>query len=717
MEKENTNFLPEEETPQPIQPKRGRSRKIAPANGTDRPTRGRAKRIIPEEDEIPAIEDDAPLEFDGRDDEDSASINEVPTGAEEQEPSASIDEEVAPTTEPAPSENTSNSPIGAESFSGRGERWEKRTTEKFNVGARGERQPSPTFMGGVARQGNFPPVRDRNINPQPKAPSQRFQQKQKTKFQSGKFSPQGKFERNRGGQESGRGASWGAFADNDTSVVSTLEIGNSFDYNKLKDEEYLAELEKIARHTVKKVKVATPQDEMSPALDDDLSRREASLEQSAGLEKTELQPCEPGEILDFNEIYKMPLPEVIELAEQFGIPVLRNPQRRPLIRKIMDVAFEAGRPIAISGTLEPLASGNGLLLYPEDNFSVRELSAYVPKALIDKYGLQRGHELSTIVHPPMPGETAPIVVAVTSIMGTSPDEIKNLTPFTELTPYYPTERIMLETSPEFPNNLSMRCVDLLCPIGLGQRGLIVAPPRVGKTVLLQTIANAILKNKPKAKLIVLLVDERPEEVTDFKRNTAGAEIISSTFDESPENHVHVAEMVIERARRMVELGMDVVILLDSITRLARAYNTLMPNGGKILSGGVEAGALAKPKRFFGSARNIEDGGSLTILGTALIDTGSKMDEVIFEEFKGTGNMELDLDRDLANKRIYPAINFERSGTRKEELLYHPDEMQHVHSMRRAMKGIPSIEAMEMLITRMKKTKTNIEFLMTLATGR
>ena len=314
----------------------------------------------------------------------------------------------------------------------------------------------------------------------------------------------------------------------------------------------------------------------------------------------------------------------------------------------------------------------------------------------------------------MPGETAPIVVAVNSIMGTPPEEIKHLTPFTELTPYYPTERIMLEMEPDATNNLSMRCVDLLCPIGLGQRGLIVAPPRVGKTILLQTMANSILKNKPKAKLIVLLVDERPEEVTDFKRNTPGAEIVSSTFDESAENHAHVAEIVIERARRMVELGMDVIILLDSITRLARAYNTLQPSGGKLLSGGIEAGALAKPKRFFGSARNIEDGGSLTILGTALVGTGSTMDEVIFEEFKGTGNMELDLDRDLANKRIFPAINFERSGTRKEELLYHPQEMQCVYSMRRAMKGMPSVDAMEMLISRMKKTKTNAEFLMTLA---
>ncbi|MBQ8445208.1 MAG: transcription termination factor Rho, partial [Opitutales bacterium] len=409
------------------------------------------------------------------------------------------------------------------------------------------------------------------------------------------------------------------------------------------------------------------------------------------------------------------MPLLISAAKSFGIPVFRNPVRRPLVKKILRAAFAESRPIKICGTLELLADGNGLLLYGCDSYRVKELSAFVPKSLIEKYGLQRGHDVEAIAFPPMKGETAPIVVHVSSIMGAEPESVKDLTPFTELTPYYPTERIMLETDNTVEwNNLSMRCVDLLCPIGLGQRGLIVAPPRTGKTVLLQAIANSIAKNKPNAHLIVLLVDERPEEVTDFKRKTKHGEVISSTFDENAENHVHVAEMVIERARRMVELGKDVIILLDSITRLARAYNTLMPNGGKILSGGVEAGALSKPKRFFGSARNIEDGGSLTILGTALIDTGSKMDEVIFEEFKGTGNMELDLDRDLANKRIYPAINFERSGTRKEELLYHPQEMQCVYSMRRTMKGVPSIEAMEMLISRMKKTKTNAEFLMTLA---
>ena len=257
----------------------------------------------------------------------------------------------------------------------------------------------------------------------------------------------------------------------------------------------------------------------------------------------------------------------------------------------------------------------------------------------------------------------------------------------------------------------MRVVDLVSPVGLGQRGLIVAPPRTGKTVLQQAIARSLRVNNPQAHLIVLLVDERPEEVTDFRRQVPDSEVIASTFDESAQSHVHAAEIVIEKARRMVECGQDVVILLDSITRLARAYNTTMPNSGKILSGGVEATALQRPKRFFGSARNIEGGGSLTILGTALVETGSKMDEVIFEEFKGTGNMELHLDRELSNKRIFPALDFEKSGTRKEELLYHPDELNKIYSLRRSLKGVPPVEAMEMFIQRVRKTKNNPEFLM------
>jgi transcription termination factor Rho len=338
----------------------------------------------------------------------------------------------------------------------------------------------------------------------------------------------------------------------------------------------------------------------------------------------------------------------------------------------------------------------------------------VPQALIDYYGLLPGHIVKAQLHPHRENESCPFVVKVETVMGLDPDQLTEIVPFTEGVPYYPTDRILMETDSESKwDNLSMRVVDCLTPVGFGQRGLIVAPPRTGKTVLLQGMANAIQKNYPKAHLIILLIDERPEEVTDFRRQVHG-EVISSTFDESAESHVHAAEMVIEKARRMVEVGQDVVILLDSITRLARAYNTMMPSSGKILSGGVEANALQKPKRFFGSARNIEGGGSLTILGTALVETGSKMDEVIFEEFKGTGNMELHLDRGLSDKRIFPALSMDKSGTRKEELLYHPDEMLKIYSLRRAMKGLPSTDAMEMLIQRIKKTNTNAEFLMSVS---
>ena len=302
------------------------------------------------------------------------------------------------------------------------------------------------------------------------------------------------------------------------------------------------------------------------------------------------------------------------------------------------------------------------------------------------------------------------MLKVESINDSSPDRKKEIIPFKNLTPYFPTERLVLEVDPA---ELSTRVVDIVTPIGKGQRGLIVAPPRTGKTVLLQKIANSITTNNPEVIMIVLLIDERPEEVTDMNHNIKG-EVVSSTFDEPPERHVQVAEMVIEKAKRLVEFGKDVVILLDSITRLARAYNTLQPHSGKILTGGVDANALHKPKRFFGAARNIENiPGSLTIIATALIDTGSRMDDVIFEEFKGTGNLELHLDRKLVDKRVYPAINIEKSGTRKEELLLHPDELHKVWTLRKVMNGVPPVEAMELLIGKMKKVNTNIEFLMTL----
>ncbi len=421
-----------------------------------------------------------------------------------------------------------------------------------------------------------------------------------------------------------------------------------------------------------------------------------------------------GKPLDFNELYILPLVELEERVNNAGLTVPAVPLRRQLIRDLLKDQRAKEKPIKLTGILDLLDTEHGILTYTVDNYRLRGLSCFVPQRLIDRWGLQRGHEVEVWAHPPREGESCPFALKVISVNGRPPEDVAHIIPFTELTPYYPTERFMMETKPEVKwDNNSMRIVDLLTPVGLGQRGLIVAAPRTGKTVLMQGIAGAIRENRPDIAMIILLVDERPEEVTDFRRSVQGAEVISSTFDEPAESHVHAAEMVIEKARRMIEYGQHVVILLDSITRLARAYNTLMPSSGKILSGGVESNALQKPKRFFGSARNIEGGGSLTILGTALVETGSKMDEVIFEEFKGTGNMELHLDRALSDKRIFPALNFEKSGTRKEELLYHKDELQKIYSLRRAMKGIPSTEAMEMLITRVKKTKSNAEFLVSL----
>jgi transcription termination factor Rho len=422
-----------------------------------------------------------------------------------------------------------------------------------------------------------------------------------------------------------------------------------------------------------------------------------------------------GEPLDYLRIYNMLLPDLREEVMALGIDTPNAPNRDQLIDAITKYAAEKKAAILTTGILEILDDDEGgLIVYERDSYRVKALSAYVPQAFIKHYGLQRGHIVRAQLHPHREGESCPIVVRLESVMDQDPETLSEIVPFTERVPYYPTSRILMEADSEAKwDNLSMRVVDCLTPVGFGQRGLIVAPPRTGKTVLMQGMANSIQKNYPDSHLIILLIDERPEEVTDFRRQVSG-EVISSTFDETAESHVHAAEMVIEKARRMVEVGKDVVILLDSITRLARAYNTTMPSSGKILSGGVEANALQKPKRFFGSARNIEDGGSLTIIATALVETGSKMDEVIFEEFKGTGNMELHLDRGLSDKRIFPALSMDKSGTRKEELLYHPDEMLKIYSLRRAMKGLPSTDAMEMLIQRIKKTNTNAEFLMSVA---
>ena len=415
-----------------------------------------------------------------------------------------------------------------------------------------------------------------------------------------------------------------------------------------------------------------------------------------------------------NDLYSLALPTLKEKISELSLEIEMPPA--PIREEIFDILFEAclkkSQPIEVSAIIEVMEAGHGFLLHETDNYRLKAQSPFVPECLIKKYGLKTGHLVKGFIRPKMEGSTCPILVQVDKVMGGAPEEASRIMPFTELVPYYPLDRIYLETNADAEwDNVSMRVVDLVSPIGLGQRGLIVAPPRTGKTVLQQAIARSLRVNNPQAHLIVLLVDERPEEVTDFRRQVPDSEVIASTFDESAQSHVHAAEIVIEKARRMVECGQDVVILLDSITRLARAYNTTMPNSGKILSGGVEATALQRPKRFFGSARNIEGGGSLTILGTALVETGSKMDEVIFEEFKGTGNMELHLDRELSNKRIFPALDFEKSGTRKEELLYHPDELNKIYSLRRSLKGVPPVEAMEMFIQRVRKTKNNPEFLM------
>lgn len=428
----------------------------------------------------------------------------------------------------------------------------------------------------------------------------------------------------------------------------------------------------------------------------------------ASLEKTE-------SVFDYDQIYAMDLNELREALKSKSLDLDGHKNRNSMVQALFDKAIEEKKSIITTGVLDIPDDGlGGFLVYELDSYRIKLLNAYIPQKIIEHFGLKKGHIIKAELQGKIENTNCAFVVDVKTVMDESPEKVSEWEAFTDLVPYYPLDRIILESDiVSDKENLPMRVVDCLTPIGFGQRGLIVAPPRTGKTILMQGIANSIQINCPDAHLIVLLIDERPEEVTDFKRKVKG-EVISSTFDESADSHVRAAEVVIEKSRRMVEAGKDVVILLDSITRLARAYNTSMPSSGKILSGGVEANALQLPKRFFGSARNIEDGGSLTIIATALVETGSKMDEVIFEEFKGTGNMELHLDRALSEKRIFPALSMDKSGTRKEELLYHPEEIQKIYSLRRAMKGIPSEDAMEMLIQRIKKTSTNVEFLMSVA---
>jgi transcription termination factor Rho len=416
-----------------------------------------------------------------------------------------------------------------------------------------------------------------------------------------------------------------------------------------------------------------------------------------------------GEATDIAQLQAMTMTDLNRIAKELNIKGTGNFKKHELIFEILKAKAEKSGLMFGEGVLEILPDGFGFLRSPNYNYLPCPEDIYVSPSQIRKFDLKTGDTVSGQIRPPKDKERYFALLKVEAINFESPLKAREKILFDNLTPLYPQARFVLETSHD---DLSMRVMDILTPLGRGQRGLIVAPPRTGKTMLLQKLAKSIAKNSPEAKLIVLLIDERPEEVTDMKRTVQG-EVVSSTFDEPPERHVQVAEIVIEKAKRLVEHGNHVVILLDSITRLARAYNTLEPHSGKILSGGIDANALHKPRRFFAAARNIEEGGSLTIIATALVDTGSRMDEVIFEEFKGTGNMELNLDRRLVDKRIFPAIDIERSGTRKEELLFHPDELQKVWMLRRALNTMTPVEAMELLIEKLKKTKSNAEFLITL----
>jgi len=401
--------------------------------------------------------------------------------------------------------------------------------------------------------------------------------------------------------------------------------------------------------------------------------------------------------------------QLIRLAKKIGLPGYTQYKGTELTFKMLEFQAAQEGLAFVTGCLEIMEDGFGFLRFPQNNYTAGRDDVYVSLTQIKRFGLKTGNMVSGPVRSPKEGEKYYALLRVESVNNMAPDCMQNLRPFDELTPYYPTERLNLEFDPD---NYSTRIINLFTPIGKGQRGLIVAAPRTGKTTLLQDTANAILSNHPEVYLIVLLVDERPEEVTEMKKilKPGSREVISSTFDESPKNHSAVSEMVLEKAKRMVELHQDVVIVLDSITRLARAYNNITPSSGKVLSGGIDANGLIKPKKFFGSARKTEEAGSLTIIATALIDTGSKMDQVIFEEFKGTGNMELVLDRTISDMRLYPAIDLVKSGTRREELLLTQNELNRMYVLRKYLKTISPIQGIETLRKKMQATQTNEELL-------
>ncbi len=413
-----------------------------------------------------------------------------------------------------------------------------------------------------------------------------------------------------------------------------------------------------------------------------------------------------------DDLYRLPMPKLFAYAEREGIAEHTGMNRGQLIMAVVRRQIERGVTVRGSGTLEVLPDGYGFLRSVAHNYLASPEDIYVSPSQIRRLGLRTGLIVEGPIRLPVEGQDNFALMQVDLVNGIGPEDRIAPTTFEDLTPLHPNRRLILETTGD---EISTRVIDMVTPIGRGQRGLIVSPPRAGKTILLQKIALSLIKNHPECYLIVLLIDERPEEVTDMARTVAGpnCEVVASTFDEPSGEHIHVSDIALEKAKRLVEHGKDVVILLDSITRLARAHNTEAPSGGKLLSGGLDTNAMQKPKRFFGAARQTEEGGSLTILATALIDTGSRMDDVIFEEFKGTGNMELHLDRRLVDKRVWPAIDINRSGTRKEELLLHPAEVERMRVLRRVLADMHPTEAMELLTTRLRKTKSNAEFLMTM----
>ncbi len=412
--------------------------------------------------------------------------------------------------------------------------------------------------------------------------------------------------------------------------------------------------------------------------------------------------------MNLTELKQKPVPDLLEMAREMGIDNLARSRKQDIIFAILKKHAKSGEDIYGDGVLEILQDGFGFLRSADSSYLAGPDDIYVSPSQIRRFNLRKGDSISGKIRPPKEGERYFALLKVSEINFDKPENAKSKILFENLTPLFPDERLRMEIGNGSTEDLTARIIDLVAPIGKGQRGLLVSPPKAGKTLMLQNIATSITRNDPDCHLIVLLIDERPEEVTEMSRTVRG-EVVASTFDEPPARHVQVAEMVIEKAKRLVEHKRDVVILLDSITRLARAYNTVVPSSGKVLTGGVDAHALEKPKRFFGAARNIEEGGSLTIIATALVDTGSKMDEVIFEEFKGTGNMEAHLDRKLAERRVYPAINIRRSGTRREDLLASEEEMQRMWILRKLLNPMEDTAATEFLIDRLKDTKTNLEF--------